>query len=132
MEDHVHVFVGEFVTRDDACQYTEAQWEPEPDEDVSDEEYEAWEERNPQWQMRTDLGEPYLDSDFIETIDGVDRFNYLAGLITETGAVEAIRAKALPSDNILVLIFTKALGGFAAEMQSTPRLKYCGKFPCKI
>jgi hypothetical protein len=80
MNDHLHVFAGAFASRDDACMYTEVQWEPEPDSSVSDEDYRAWEDRNPSWRMKADLGDPYLDSDFIETIDGPDRFDYLATL----------------------------------------------------
>ncbi len=132
MNDHVHVFVGAFASRDDACTYTEAQWEPEPDDSVSDEAYRAWVDRNPSWQMRSDLGDPYLDSDFIETIDGPDRFDYLAGLLTEPDAIERIREYVSHSDNVVVLVFAEALGGFAGIMKSTPRLKYCGQFACQL
>jgi hypothetical protein len=34
--------------------------QPEPDESVSDEEYEVWENRNPTWQLRADLDVDYL------------------------------------------------------------------------
>jgi hypothetical protein len=132
MNDRVHVFVGWFETRDAACTYTEAQWEPEPPETVSDEEDRAWEDRNPHWQMRSDLGGPYLDSDFIETIDGADRYEYLSKLLTDPGAVDSIRASAGRDANMLVLIFAEALGGFQAEIKSTSRLTYCGEFSCKL
>ncbi len=132
MNEHVHVFIGSFAGSDDACMYTEPQWEPKPDETVSDEVYRAWEERNPDWQMKRDLGNVYLDSDFIETIDGADRFDYLATLLMEPNAMDRVRANVGVDDNILVLIFSEALGGFAAEMKSTPQLKYCGQFPLKV
>lgn len=132
MNDHVHVFVGVFASREDACAYTESQWEPEPDDSVSDEEYQAWEDRNPSWQMKADLGNPYLDSDFIETIDGPDRLNYLAKLLTEPEAIGRVRAIVGLDHNVIVLIFSEALGGFAAEMKSTPLLKYCGQFQCQL
>src|SRR5690348_10308557 len=118
MNDYVHVFVGSFANREEACAYTEPQWEPEPDESVSDEEYSAWEERNPIWQMRSELGHPYLDSDFIETIDGSDRYEYLARLLTDSDGIDRIRKIAGGEDNILVLIFAEALGGFAARVKS--------------
>lgn len=128
----VHVFVGSFLNRESACMYSEAQWEPEPDESVSDDDYRAWENRNPSWQMRADLKDPYLDGDFIETIDGADRYSYLAEMLTEQGAIDRIQAKASDDDNILVLIFSEALGGFAPKLASTPRLKYCGCFDCNL
>ncbi len=34
----LHVFAGTFASREEACLYTEEQWEPEPDDSVSDEE----------------------------------------------------------------------------------------------
>jgi len=132
MSSHFHVFVGSFKSRDEACAYTEAQFEPEPGEDASDEEYSAWEDKEPAWQMRSDLGLDYLSSDFIETIDEAELFEYLAGMLTEPGAIGRIRELAGAEDNILVLIFHEALGGFPGEMKSTPRLKYCGQFASNL
>ncbi len=40
-------------------------WEPEPDDSVSDEEYDAWERRNPRWCFCEDIGLK-LDQDFVE------------------------------------------------------------------
>lgn len=128
--DAVHVFVGQFPTRAAACGYTEAQWEPEPDESASDEDYEAWEERNPHWALRTDLG-VYLDSDFIETIDGDERYSYIERMLDDESAISQIRRKAPEGANICVLIFREALGGFAAELKSTDKLTYCGEYACR-
>ncbi len=68
MNKMVHVFFGNFTSVEAACRYTEPQWADEPDDDASDEVYDAWEESNPTWSLADDLG-VYLDSDFIETID---------------------------------------------------------------
>lgn len=126
----VHVFVGEFPTRADACEYTEAQWEPEPDENSSDEDYAAWEERNPRWPLRTDL-DIYLDSDFIETIDGDERYSYLESLVEHKGSILEIRDRAPEEANIVVLVFGEALGGYSAEVKSTEKLTYCGEYGCR-
>lgn len=69
----MHVFSDYFQNRESACSYTEAQWESEPGANASDEEYAAWEERNPVWPLKDELG-VYLDSDFIETIFGGGRY----------------------------------------------------------
>jgi len=131
MSHGVHVFAGTFESREEAVLYTEPQWEPEPAEDVSDERYREWEDRNPIWGMRTDL-DVYLDSDFIETIDGPDRYTYLQGMLVDGAEIQSIRERAPASANMLVLIFHQALGGFPALMSSTPRLTYCGEWACSL
>ena len=128
----VHVFAGRFTNRDAACRYTEAQWEPEPDESASDEEYVAWENRNPIWPMKIDLGIVFLDSDFIETIFGDGRYDYLNGTLLDEQAINRIKATAGSDSNVLVLIFDEALGGFESEVKSTPSLTYCGQFDCEL
>ena len=132
MNDFVHVFSGQFHTEMAACQYSEAQWEPEPSKSSSDEEYEAWENRNPTWQLKTDLDGIYLDRSFIETIYGDDRYDYLNKMLTEADTIGRIRAISTRESNTLVLIFSEALGGFPAKMKSTPRLDYCGRFSCQL
>lgn len=127
----VHVFVGTFDSLESARAYTEEQWEPEPVGDVSDEEYAAWEARNPAWAMRGDL-DAHLDSDFIETIDGQDRFKYLGAMLTQEGARATIEERAPSGANVLVLVFREALGGFPSRMASTKALIYCGEFPCSL
>lgn len=124
--DTLHVFAGSFPSRDDACLHSEPQWEPEPDDSASDEEYAAWEGRNPAWELRDDLGVG-LDSDFIETIDGDERYDYLAGYLVDDSDLDAVRTAAGIS-SILVLIFADALHDRKAELKSTTRLIYCGAF----
>ncbi len=128
------IFLGSFDSRQAACEYTEPQWEPEPGDEVSDEEYSAWEDRNPHWQMRADFGLTYLNSDFIEAIDGEDRYEYLGSLLTDAAATQKVREQAGSEDNVLVLVFSSALGGFPeeAKMKSTPRLRYCGVYECGV
>lgn len=133
MRQTVHVFVGTFASRNAACEYTEEQWEPEPDESVSDEEYEAWEERNPTWKLDDDLDCDYLTGDFVETVTGHDRMEYLARMVTDTNAISEIR-KQIGDDNAntLVLVFSAAFDGQRANVSSTPLLKYCGEYPCDL
>ncbi len=128
MSQTVHVFAGEFDSVEEACQYTEEQWEPEPDKSASDEEYSAWEDRNPIWQLRADLDVDYLDGDFIETIDGKDRIEYLERMLTSDEDRQSVRQAIMKEENILVLIFDAAFGGFDARVSSTPRLRYVGAY----
>lgn len=123
----LHVFGGSFRDLDAARLYTEPQWEPEPDDSVSDDEYSAWEDRNPIWELRSELG-CYLNSDFIETIFGDRRLEYLSSLLKDKQDVEQIQSQLDTSTNVLVLLFPGTLGGFPATMKSTSRLRYCGEF----
>ena len=132
MTQAVHVLAGRFESRDEAVAYTEPQWEPEPGDEVSDEQYAEWENRNPTWAMLTDLGIEDLDSDFIETIDGPSSYSYLEGMLVDGSQIQSIRARAPADANILVLIFHQALGGFPARVGSTPRLVYCGEWLCSF
>lgn len=131
MNNTVHVFTGHFDNRESACAYTEAQWESEPGAEATDEEYAAWIERNPTWQLKGEL-DVYLDSDFIETIFGEGRYEYLGRKLTQTDALADIRKLAGEESNTLVLIFSEALGGFDAEMKSTSQVQYCGQFDCRL
>jgi hypothetical protein len=132
MTQAVHVLAGRFESREEAVAYTEPQWEPEPGDDVSDEQYAEWENRNPTWALCTDLGIAYLDSDFIETIDGPSSYSYLEGMLVDGAQIQSIRERAPADANILVLIFHPALGGFPARVASTPRLVYCGEWLCSL
>lgn len=127
MKPQLHIFAGHFATREDACLYTEAQWEPEPGDNVSDQEYAAWEDRNPTWALRDDLGDVYLDSDFIETIDGHLRYKYLETYLVNDDDLLKVK-NAAPDANILLLLFPDALGGFNVQLHSTERMIYCGAF----
>lgn len=126
----VHVFLGQFKSREEAILYTEPRWEPEPDESVSDEEYSAWEDQNPNWQMRSDL-DCYLDSDFIETIDG-NKFEYLQGIVKDSSVIEKYKDELNQTDSILVLIFDQAIDFQKSEFKSTPKLKYIGYYESSV
>ena len=127
----VHVFTGQFSSRKEACLYSEETWEPEPDESVSDKEYEDWENRNPTWPLREELG-CYLTANFIETIAGHERFSYLEAMLVDKQDIEEINLKSSEHSNILILIFKDALGGFKSSMKSTPSLTYCGEFKVNL
>lgn len=122
----LHVFAGSFASREEACLYTEEQWEPEPDESASDDEYAVWEDRNPIWGFGDDLAVG-LDSNFIETIDGKTRYEYLNGYLVNEGDLELIQ-NAAGDSNVFVLVFPNALHDPRSELASTPQLIYCGSF----
>lgn len=127
----VHVFAGQFASRGDATAYSEPQWAAEPGEDASDEEYAAWEDVNPSWRMRDELGIVYLDADFVETIHDEDPFEYLGALLDDSDAIALVRRQAGES-NTLVLIFEAALDGFDVTLRSTAELTWCGTYPARF
>jgi hypothetical protein len=129
----IHAFIASFASENDAQTYSQPQWEPEPDADASDEDYAAWEDRNPQCRMKNDLGIVYLDEDFVETIWGVDgsdagaNWAYLASFIGDENAA-VCRTIAAGKANTLILIDEQAAGGFPVSFRSTPATTYCGPF----
>lgn len=126
MKKSVHVFFGKFASLETACWYTEPQWEDEPADEASDEVYEAWEARNPIWAMSEDLG-VYLDSDFVETIDG-DLLRYLRTQLANEFDFVTVKSLVPPGSNVMVLIMSEALGGIEARLASTSRLTHCGAY----
>ncbi|MGF1522875.1 MAG: hypothetical protein ACFBSF_11225 [Leptolyngbyaceae cyanobacterium] len=122
----LHVFAASFASREEACLYTEEQWEPEPGDDVSDDEYAAWENRNPTWGLADDLNID-LDPDFIETIDGDECYDYLRGYLVNTTDLDTVR-QAAGDANTLVLIFPNALHDRSVMLASTSQMTYCGAF----
>jgi len=132
MRTRVHVLVGRFGPEDaEALAYTQEVWAPEPGDDVSDDAYAAWEDENPKWQLRDDLGKIDLDADFIETIRGETRWAYLAALLEDSDAAAWIAREHADADT-LVLVFEAALGGSEATLSSTPRLRYLGAFAARL
>jgi len=126
----VYVFSGRFENIEAACLYSQPQWEPEPDESASDEEYVAWEDRNPSHELLKNI-DSYLDEDFIETVDF--DLNYLSIIGVSASDIDHIKENS-GGANVLVLVYEQALGGF--PLKETPvsnsSLTYCGQYQCKI
>ncbi|QEG22010.1 hypothetical protein [Mariniblastus fucicola] len=131
MKNKLHIFAVNFQSRKHACKYTEAKWEPEPDDSASDEEFEEWEERNPIWELEFDLnGEGFLDSDSIETVTGKTRLAYVTSHLKSATDIESVENDSTGM-NTFVLIFPGALhslGGYKCKMKDTSQLKYLGAF----
>jgi hypothetical protein len=129
MPKTVHVFSGVFGSREKACLYSEEQWEvPAPDDSWSEEAYSAWEERNPSWLLDRDLKVEYLSPDFIETIFGPDKIDYLERQLANEADRRKLRAEISEQDDTLVLIYSPAFEGKEARLSLTPRLKYHGEY----
>jgi len=129
----LYVFIASFGTEAEALAYCQPHWEQEPDEKASDEDYQAWEDHNPSWPMKRELGDAYLDEDFIETIWAGDDgraspdWKYLSVRL-EAVDVEACKALAPSDGSTLILIDELALGGFDFELSSTSAMTYCGAY----
>ncbi len=91
---NVYLFIGYFKSAEESRLYAEEIWEPEPDDSVSDEEFEICEDKNPTWKMSEDL-DLTLDSDFVEIIHDKDKFEYLK---TAVDAVEHTKLLEFKSD----------------------------------
>ena len=129
----LHVFSGKFASRAGACAYSEEQWEkPAPDDSWTEEAWDAYEARNPSWQLRADLDAGPLDSDFIETITEKLPMKYLETQIAKSEDFAALQAMIPGDHNTLVLIMSKAFAGRKVKLKSTPQLTYHGEFAWKL
>ena len=133
-ERTVFVFSGQFASIEEACLYSEPQWEPEPDENASDEAYAAWEDRNPTHQLKRNINH-YLDNDFIETIGDISemsRHQYLRSMLKNKSDIDEIKAVEPANSSIFVLVFREAFDGFELKEPpiSTEELTYCGEYAC--
>lgn len=88
----VYVFIGSFQTDQEARSYSFGYWEPEPDENSTDDVYNAWESRNPIWPLRQELGLS-LEPAFMEIIRN-DPFKYLKGIIARENDYDIIQQKS--------------------------------------
>jgi hypothetical protein len=125
----VHVFVGTFVDRRAARDYTEQQRDTGPDSPTDGGSRGGGWDGGGRWPLRDDLRLAFLDRNFVQAVDGPQRWSYLAGLLTDPDDIDRIRAMAGPAHNVLVLVFEDALGGQAVAVRSTAVLTYCGAWP---
>lgn len=132
MGQTVHVFGIKPGSKGEEVGYAHPYWEPEPDDSATDEEYNAWEDRNPIWGLCEDL-DCYLDSDFVEYLGDEEGnfWEYLAGYVTDDRDLDKIR-EALVACREFVLIFDSALGGFDANLRETEGALYAGEFACSL
>ena len=114
----IHVFSGSFGSEVAARRYTERQW-------VEDSE-------DPAWALRDDLSVGYLDSDFVETIFGEGKLDYLVTQVArESDAANLVEAIPESADT-LVLIMSSALDVKRVRLQSTPELRYHGEYQWRL
>ncbi|MES2572377.1 MAG: hypothetical protein V4710_20280 [Verrucomicrobiota bacterium] len=133
MTQTLHVFSGTFGSRQNACHYSEEQWEkPAPDDSWSDEDYSAWEDRNPTWALGGDLPVAHMDSDFVETIFGPDKIDYLKTQLKNETDRQRLDAEIPQEADTLVLIMSQAFDGEEVSLSSTPQLRYHGEFAWNI
>lgn len=120
----VHLFIGNFNSKEEAVFYTEPTWEPEPDDSASDEEYSEWKNNNPKFKMQQELG---CYSDFIETITE-NKFNYLKNLITDNDRIKDLEIELNKKSSTLILFFEKAIFDLKQPLKSTDKMKYHGTY----
>ncbi|WP_050029130.1 hypothetical protein [Verrucomicrobium sp. BvORR034] len=119
MPPTIHVFSGRFLSRSEACRYTERQWQ-----DVVDDNNDA----DCTWLLSDDLGVGGLNSDFIETIFGGDLVEYLESQLRNEEDRAKLREELSIGADTLVLIMSPALRDNKAKLSSVSKLQYHGQF----
>jgi hypothetical protein len=128
-----HVFSGNFKTLKDAALYSEQQWEqPVPDDSWPEEDYEAYENRNPSWKFGEELGFS-ISPDFVETIHDDDNISYLKTQTKNSHDFEFLRQCIPNNHNTLVLLFDhEPYPGQTPDFKSTSTLSYHGEFAWQL
>jgi hypothetical protein len=132
-----YLFAGTFKNEAEAQEFTFEQWEPEPSPEASDSVYEAWEDRNPTWRLKQELGF-YMDSDFVElATDPV----YIGSLIKNADEKSIFNKLSLPNYSHYIIVSTDSIYGdlrttsneeHIREPESTASLIFLGKFNNEI
>ncbi len=86
----LHIYSSEFANEEDAFKFAD-----EMDYDDDDSIPELW----------SSIGATWLDSDFIETIYGAEKFSYTKTLLTDKDDLNKIKEKCPIEHNVLFLIF---------------------------
>lgn len=131
----LHLFIANFTDKNSLFQFAEEQWEPEPDDSISDEEYYEWEERNPSWKLKDEI-QFYMDSDFIEYYFGKDELGYILSLIKSEEQKEQVKSSFSEGYNSFIVIGENAIYGDMKSTdksrlispESTKNLVYLGEF----
>ena len=119
-----------FETSEAAFAFVYPHWEPEPDQHASDEDYAAWEDRNPIWPMKAELNGLRIDSDFVEVIwkpGTMPDWDYLKSRLNAADARKV--SDGTISANTFVLIDRTAFRDAKPELRSTATLTYRGCYP---
>jgi hypothetical protein len=111
---HVNVFAGSFPDRESALRYAEWNYERNPDDPHSD--------------FSEEFGGIRYDGDFVETIWGAGRIDYLKTIIDESDVDQIVKLQR-PEDNTLILLMEIERNRDIKIPQSvSARLIYCGRF----
>lgn len=110
-----HLFAATFNSEAQAREYAFEQWEPEPAASASDAEHSAWEERNPVWRLKEELGF-YMDADFVELVDDAE---YVKSQICSEAGRQAFSARAGCFSHFILVGINAIWGDKRADPDST-------------
>jgi len=114
----LHVFSGRFGSHEGAQCYAEQQWQDDSDDTT--------------WALREDLPVTYLNADFVETIFGDDKIDYLESQLARDSDRSTLRVEIPPEADTLVLIMSPAFDGKKVRLTSTPKLRYHGEYRWRL
>lgn len=123
----VYVFIGKFKNKEEALNYTEPIWKPEPPFNASNEEWELWEETNPVFKLQSDL-KCQLDPDFIETLTEGNNYEYIKSILLTPENIEDLKIQLDDVKLTVILIFQKAIESDTFKFENTNQFKYLGEF----
>jgi len=125
MTERVYIFGVLNNERGSLRYYSLPQWEAQLPDSASNKEHEEWQDRNPMWGFRDDVGF-YLDQDFFEVVE-LSNIDYLKQYLND-GSLNKLKSLNLNDYLELLIVFEKSLGGFNSKMKDVAGAKYLGEF----
>lgn len=131
-----HLFAGRFADNTEAERFAFEQWEAEPAPDSGAADNQAWEDRNPSWRLKQELGF-YMDSDFVELVSSQECPQYLESLIHSDAEQQQLRCRVQTGYSHFILVASESIygdqrsdssGPNQRKPSSTPSLDYLGEF----
>jgi hypothetical protein len=132
-----HLFAGKFKSEAEAQDFTFEQWEPEPSPEASNSVYEAWEDKNPTWRLKQELGFN-MDFDFVELATDL---TYVSSLIKNADEKAILNKPSYSNYSHYIIVGTNSIYGdlrttsneeVLRAPESTATFMYLGKFNSEI
>jgi len=95
--------------------------------DFADYHYPPEDPDNPTCRLAHAIGTDFTP-DFVETIWGDSRYEYLSSLLVDPDDLERVRQRAADDDNVLFLIFEVERNKGLTFLQQPVGLRTCGRF----
>jgi len=111
---YLNVLSGKFESENDAVKFADLDFSEDED--------------NPSWPISEELGDLQFEADFLETIWGEKRYEYLKSLLVEKSDLEIVKQRESEGNNTFFLIMEHEENKNIKIPEDTGRLNFCGRY----